>query len=178
MPKRKPEVKLTNRQVRKFLEGIIGANAVNVVRACDFKKGVTDEVIVQKTELKLSSVRNLLNQLHGYGLIRYEREKDANTNWYTYTWFAKMDKIGDVVRSKWQGRLTDLEQEFDFESNHVFYKCTQGCQKLAFELAAEYDFKCPDCGNELENIDNKERIQELMGEMKDLNDLVKKIGAN
>jgi transcription initiation factor TFIIE subunit alpha len=177
MASRKPGVKLSNRQVRKFLEDIVGKSALLVIHACDMKDGVTDEVIVSKTGLKLSAVRNTLNQLHDRGLIRYNREKDQNTNWYTYTWFACKDKIGDVVRDQWQVKLSELDTKFDFESNHIFYKCTNGCQKLAFELAAEYDFKCPDCGNELQNIDNRETITLLIGEMKELKDLVRKIGA-
>lgn len=166
---------LTNRQVNKLLEEIVGHDGVLVLKACDLKKGTTDEGIAKKTNLSLSIIRSQLNQLHYKGLIRYHREKNAETNWYTYTWFANMDKINEVISGEWSNYLDKLEKQLDYESNYIFYSCGDGCGKLAFELASEYDFKCPDCGKELQNIDNKVKIKELVGEIKEVKRLMKQL---
>jgi transcription initiation factor IIE alpha subunit len=84
-------------QAQKFL-GLIGKSASAVILACDTKRGVTEDVVVNKTGLKLSEVRNVLNQLHDKGLIRYNREKNQNTNLYTYTWFTYQDGIDGILR--------------------------------------------------------------------------------
>lgn len=167
---------MTNRQVNKLLEEIIGRDGVLVLKACNLKKGTTDEGIARKTHLSLPIIRSQLNQLHYRGLIRYHRKKNAETNWYTYTWFANMDKITEVISSEWSNYIDKLEKELDYESNYIFYSCGNGCGKIPFELASEYDFKCPDCGNELQNIDNKARIKELVGEIKEVKSMMKQLG--
>ncbi|MBN3036998.1 MAG: hypothetical protein JW834_00965 [Candidatus Diapherotrites archaeon] len=168
-------LRLQNRQVQRFLKEFIGENAVLVLRACD--TGCTDEQIMKETKLKLSTIRSTLNQLHYMGLIAYDREKNPNTNWYTYTWFARKDQIRDVVKDKWQTKLEELQKSIEYESSYVFFGCGNGCDKLPFELAAEYDFTCPDCGGPLQEVDNKKRVKELKGEMAELTDLMDKIGA-
>lgn len=168
-------VSLTNRQVNKLLEEIVGHDGVLVLKACDLKKGITDEGIQKKTKLSLPKIRSQLNQLHYRGLIRYHREKNQDTNWYTYTWFTNKDKINEVISSEWGNYLEKLEKQMDYESNYIFYSCGNGCAKLPFELASEYDFKCPDCGTELTNVDNKVKVKELVKEIKEVKSLMKQL---
>ena len=166
-------LKLSNRQVKKFLEDIVGKSGVEVLEACEAP--CTDDIIAKQTGLKLNSIRSLLNQLHYAGLIAYDREKNPETNWYTYTWFAKTDKIAEIIQEKWRHRLEELQNKLDYESNYVFFECAGKCEKLPFELATEYDFKCPECGSELRNVDNKARVKEVVEEIKELEDLIQKL---
>jgi transcription initiation factor TFIIE subunit alpha len=155
------------REARKVLREVVGENGLMVLEAC--KKGeLTDEEIMDRTGFQLNVIRSLLNQLHYAGLISYDREKDAKTNWYTYTWFVNKGKINQVVREQWQDRMRVLEQKLDDESNYVFFECVEGCEKLAFELAAEYDFKCPECGKEMQHVDNKVVIASIVKEIKEI----------
>ena len=169
------KVKLTNRQVNKFLEEIVGRDAVLVLKACDLKKGTTDEGIAKKTKFTLPKIRSLLNQLHYRGLIRYDREKNIETNWYTYTWFANMETITEVVSGRWESKLEELQKQLDYESKYIFYSCGNGCAKLPFELATEYDFNCPDCGKGLDVTDNKVAVREALQEIKEVRALMKQL---
>jgi transcription initiation factor TFIIE subunit alpha len=166
---------MSNKQVVKLLEEIVGKNGLLILNACDTKRGVTDEGIAKKTELKLPVIRSVLNQLHFRGLIRYEREKNPDTNWYTYTWFACKDKIGSVLRERFAGRLDELQQKFNYEANHEFFSCGNGCEKIAFELAGEYDFKCPNCGKDVQKIDNHVLVGEILQEMNELQELINRV---
>lgn len=168
-------VPLTNRQVNKLLEEIVGRDGVLVLKACDLKKGILDEGIAKKTDLKLSIIRSQLNQLHYRGLISYHREKNQETNWYTYTWFTNRDKVNEVISREWGNYMAKLEKQLDYESNYIFYSCGNNCEKLPFELASEYDFNCPECGKELTNIDNKGKVKELVKEIKEVKSLMKKL---
>ena len=153
------------REARRVLREMVGENGLTVLEAC--KKGeLTDEQIMKKTGFQLNVIRSLLNQLHYAGLIGYDREKDAKTNWYTYTWFVNKDKIDQIVKEQWREHLQELERKLDDESNYVFFECISGCEKLPFELAAEYDFKCPDCGNEMRHVDNKKVIETVIKDIK------------
>ena len=158
---------LCYQEARGVLKDVVGDKGLVVLEAC--KKGeLTDEEIMKKTGFQLNVIRSLLNQLHYSGLIGYDREKDARTNWYTYTWFLNKDKIEQIVKERWKFKMHELEKRLDDESNYVFFKCVKGCEKLPFELAAEYDFKCPECGKEMRHIDNKEVVKEIITEIKDI----------
>jgi len=166
-------ITLRNRQVRKILEDIVGKNGVEVLRACE--EPCTDDIIAQQTGFKLSTIRSLLNQLHYAGLIAYDREKNPQTNWYTYTWFTRTDKIAEVLQKNLGQKLEEIQNKLDYESSYVFFECDSQCEKLPFELAAEYDFKCPECGTELHNVDNKARVKAVLQEIKELEELMDKL---
>lgn len=62
-----------------------------------------------------------------------------------------------------------LEDKLTFEDNYVFFKCNNGCEKLQFELAFEYDFKCPECGSVMKQVDSekeKKQIRKRISEYK------------
>jgi transcription initiation factor TFIIE subunit alpha len=164
---------LSPKQMRKFLVDIVGEEGVQILDVC--KKGCTDEEICKRTGFKLSNIRSVLNQLHYIGVIKYSREKDEATHWYTYTWFLKKDKISELLKERWEEELKVLEGKVTYEENYVFFACNNGCERLPFELAAEYDFKCPECGKELKEFDNGERIKDLKKELKDIRGLLKKL---
>ena len=50
--------------------------------------------------------------------------------------------------------LRNLKTRLEFEENHVFYTCPQGCARLLFDEATETEFLCPLCGEDLVFYDN------------------------
>jgi len=121
-------------------------------------KGLTDEQIAKKTKLKVNEIRAALNVLHYHGIIIYSKKKAETSNWYTYTWFRKEDRIKELLKDKYYEEMERLNKELESMSNYQFYKCGKGCNRLPFEIAIEYDFKCPECGKAMNNFDtNKEK---------------------
>ncbi len=43
----------------------------------------------------------------------------------------------------------------------MYFVCPQGHIRLDFETATEYDFICPECGDELEFFDNTGLIKQI-----------------
>jgi transcription initiation factor TFIIE subunit alpha len=83
-----------------------------------------------------------------------------------------------LIAENWEDHLIELEEKLDHESNYVFFECPDECEeKLPFEIAAEYDFKCSVCGKELKHVDNKSVIKETIKEIKELKTQMKKIDA-
>lgn len=164
---------LSKKQIKKFVVDIVGEEGLLVLDAC--KKGCTDEQIMKKTKLKLSNIRSLLNRLHYMGVINYSREKDENTHWYTYTWFLKEDRVMELLKERWGERIEELGKKLEYETSYVFFVCDKGCEKLPFELAAEYEFKCPECGGELKSVDNRGTITLIKGELDEIKALLEKL---
>ncbi|MBI1973598.1 hypothetical protein HYS54_02190 [Candidatus Micrarchaeota archaeon] len=131
--------------VREFIGKNAGNDAYRVIKC--LSKGLTDEQISKKTRLEVNEIRAALNRLHYLGVIVYSKEKAARSNWYTYTWFLKPERINELLLDNLQEEREKLARKMEMETGYVFFKCSNGCEKLPFELAFEYDFKCPECGN-------------------------------
>ena len=63
---------------------------------------ITDDEISRQLNLKLNTVRKLLYKLYDARLVDYDREKDEETNWYTYTWKPTLEKLPSIVKKEWK----------------------------------------------------------------------------
>jgi transcription initiation factor TFIIE subunit alpha len=121
----------------------------------------TDEEIANKTEIKLNIVRKILYKLYDLGLASYKRSKDPETQWFTYTWkFDKEEVINHIIKDS-EEYLKLLNDELEREENNMFFVCPQGHVRLDFDVASDYEFMCPACGDELQFQDNAEIIKKL-----------------
>lgn len=153
-------INLKDDLVKEFIESSFSKEAYAVL-LCLKKEGKTDEMISKKLGLKVNEIRAFLNQLHYAGIIYYTKEKAKDSNWYTYTWFIKKERIAELLDERYEEELEKLKKQLDFESTYTFFKCSKGCSKLPFELAFEYDFKCPECGSVMKSFNNEKEKKRL-----------------
>ncbi len=150
--------------VQEFLKSAGGEYATELVKICSTKKKlVTDEEISKKLPLKVTEIRTILNRLHYRGIACYQKTKNQKTGWYSYTWEIKNPRIIEIILEKQSEEITKLEKSIEFEGTHTFFSSGKGRAEYPFEIAAEYNFKCPDTGKPLEAVDNKKRLKELTG---------------
>ena len=157
-------VKLNDPLVKEFVLKTTGENAYKIMLALD--KGKTDEQISRRTKLKVNDIRAELNKLHYMGIIHYTKEKAKDSNWYTYTWFVKKERVKELLGERYKEELRVLEDKLGFEQTYTFFKCDNGCEKLPFELAFEYDFKCPECGERMESIETEKEKNKIEKKIK------------
>jgi transcription initiation factor TFIIE subunit alpha len=157
-------LKLNDPLVQEFISTNAGKEAFKVIKYLD--KGRTDEQISKRVKMNVNDVRALLNRLHYMGVIVYSKEKAKDSNWYTYTWFIKKERIAELLKDRYLEELEKLKEKLCFEQNYTFFKCSNGCNKLPFELAFEYDFKCPECGNMMESVDNDKERKKVENKIK------------
>lgn len=158
-----PKKAITDFQIVKDLLGTVGGEyAVELVRICE-KKGrpVTDEEIEKKLKLKITEIRAVLNRLHYRGIAAYYKKRNPKTGWYAYTWEIAPKRIAELVYEKQQDEIIRLEKKLEFEANYVIFSCKKLCKGHPFEVAAEYNFKCPECGETLNAQDNEKTSKEL-----------------
>lgn len=148
--------------VREFLNSVGGKYAVELVKICNKKKKpITDEEIGKKLPLKITEIRTVLNRLHYRGIACYQKSRNNKTGWYSYTWEIKQRRVAELILEKQKEEIEKLENTVDFERNYCFFSCKNNCNNFFFEVAAEYQFKCPECGNNMNSVNNKKRIREL-----------------
>ena len=147
---------------QELLKSIGGIMAVELVKICEGKrKRVTDEELAKKLGMKVTEVRTVLNRLHFRGIASYNKEKNKKTGWYSYTWNIKIPRITELLAERYIAKIKNLEEKKSMEENYVFFNCKNQCENLPFEIAAEYQFRCPECGESMAPLENKTRMRQL-----------------
>jgi transcription initiation factor TFIIE subunit alpha len=171
MTKKKPAKKLTAFQtVNEFLARVGGEGATELVSL--YEKGfapIKDEEMAEKMKVKVTDVRTILNRLHYRGVANYQKKRNKKTGWYSYTWTIDQKRILELLIEKQKEEIEKMEQKKEHEETYSFFACKKSCHEFPFEIAAEYQFRCPDCGSELNSIDGRKRsrgLTEQVGQMK------------
>jgi transcription factor E len=141
--------------IRELLVDVGGENAIAIIR--NFEKSTSDEDIAKNLKIKISDVRASLNKLNNEGFVLYNRYKDSETGWYSYSWY--LDKIR---MERWAEGHTKKFEGANHGSNEEFYVCPFcGVSTiLGFEAATDKGFKCDICNKPLEFLD-EEKMQRL-----------------
>jgi len=167
--------------VKDFLGHMGGAHAPRLVEIYERNCGlIRDEEMAKKMGLKVTDVRTILNRLHYRGIANYNKKRNKKTGWYSYTWNIDRKRILELIVEKQLEEIESLEQRKESGEVYSFFSCKKLCHEFPFEIAAEYQFKCPECGRELDCIDNKKRnrqastkIGTMKKEMEEFNKILK-----
>lgn len=146
---------------REFLTTIGGQNAHAIVKTClEKNKELTDEEISKKVPLKITEIRTILNQLHYRGIACYNKAKTKRSGWYNYTWAIKTKRIAELLLEQKAEEIGKMEKKQELEKTYDQFVCNNHCTQMAFEIAAEYQFKCPECGKQMNLINSKKTARE------------------
>jgi len=141
-----------------FLAGIAGKHAPELAKIMVEKnKDLTDEEISKKLPLKITEIRTILNQLHYRGIACYNKAKTKRSGWYNYTWNIRTKRIAELLLEKKVEEQAKMEKKQEMEKNYEIFECANSCSQMVFEIAAEYQFKCPECGKPM-NLANGRKI--------------------
>jgi len=155
--------------IKGYLTRLVGEEGFKVVQNMPDGE-VTDEKIAEVTGVLLNIVRRTLFILYENHLAGYRRVRDTDSGWLTYLWKLDLSNLDRQLENESKKLLKNLRTKLEFEEDKVFYTCKNQCGRFLFENAAELQFICPECGEELEYQDNemiikalKQRISELEG---------------
>lgn len=155
--------------VRDYLQRIGGENAIAVMRlTVEMGNAVTDDQVAEKMGVKVTVVRAVYNRLHYWGIADYNKTRNEETGWYTYTWFLVKDKIKEAVLEELNEKEEELRKKRSELDQFMFFVCPEGHVREPFEVAMEYDFRCPECGAELQPLDvdaEKKKIDEQLDQI-------------
>ena len=132
----------------------------------------TDEEISEKISCKLNIVRKILYKLYDMRLASYKRDKDKETQWYTYDWTFNDAEYKKLEFNLASSELKRLNDELDYEVNNMFFVCPFGHYRLDFEDASTVEFLCPECDVDLEFDDNQEKIDRIKEEIRAVEEVI------
>ena len=153
-------------KVFKLVKDVAGEEAIPVAREIiDGKENVSELIIAEKLELGINQVRNLLYKLQKHNLITSTRKKDKKKGWYIYYWTFNLPHAKELFDSLKQNQLSSLKRKLEDEETIEYYTCSKRCKKLSLEEAMEDGFKCQECGNLLNKVDNQKEIKQIQREI-------------
>ena len=145
-----------------FLSSIGGKDAVALVKICEKKnQPVTDEEIETHLKVKITEIRTALNRLHYRGIAVYQKKRNNKTGWYSYTWEIKTKRIAALILEQQLEAIAKLDKRIEYEATYAFFICKKKCSTFPFEIATEYQFRCPECGTTMATMDNKKNLKDL-----------------
>ncbi len=165
-------MRLTKEITEELVKEVAGEDTVKLVDLLKDQENISEFKLAEKLRLTVNTVRNMLYRLQAHNLVVSTRKKDKKKGWYIYYWTFNTPQAKSLIRVVKQRKLEHLKDRLRTEIQETFYICPQKCIRFKMENAMDYDFKCPECGNVLQEENNmdfilkiKNTITELEGEL-------------
>jgi transcription initiation factor TFIIE subunit alpha len=146
--------------IQKYLHELVGPKGMPVAAAPPDGE-VTDEELAEELGLELNDVRRALFILYENDLASYRRLRDEDSGWLTYLWTFEYDNIPEQLESELHRLLEALVERREYELTHEFYLCEHCGIRFEFGEAMDFGFECPDCGSQMESMENSALIDAM-----------------
>ncbi len=161
-------MRLTNKIVEDVVSEVAGEDVVPLIQALKNKKNVSEFKLADTIKQEVNITRNMLYRLYDVNLVSFVRKKDKKKGWYIYYWTFDSKKIKHLLSNLKKKRLVKLKDRLEREKTNQFYTCPDKCIRLDFDQSMDFEFKCPECGELIEQEDNFEEIQKIELEIKEI----------
>jgi transcription initiation factor TFIIE subunit alpha len=144
-----------------------GEEAVVVINALQEIGEATDDQLATKTGVRINNIRKILYRLYDHSLVTNKRLRDEKTGWFIFLWRPQPDQVAGFIRTQKRRILEKMKMRLDYEKQHDFYACdTPEDERLTFEQAMEFVFRCPKCNKALKHFDNQPIVSTLEDRIK------------
>lgn len=155
--------------IENVVKELVSEEATPLVLYLIGKTKVSEFVIANDLNLEIHKARNLLYKLLEHNILYFHRKKDKIKGWYICYWDFNEKIIPFLAEKIRVFRLQKLKDRFDKESSSTFYMCKNACTRMDFEKAMEFNFKCPECGELMDEQNNSRTLEFLQERIKELN---------
>lgn len=156
------------------LTEIAGAEAIKIVDFIKDKKETSEFTIAEKTKIEIHKTRTILYKLFESNVTSFIRRKDKIKGWYICYWDFAPQNISHAYLKLKKDRLEKLEVRLENEVGQHFFMCKNACARMNFEKAIDFEFKCPECGELMQQQDNSRTIEFLTNSISTIKDEVNK----
>ncbi|MFC7166186.1 transcription factor E [Halospeciosus flavus] len=153
--------------VQKYLNELVGPKGMPVAAAPPDGE-VTDEELAERLGLELNDVRRALFILYENDLASYRRVRDEDSGWLTYLWTFEYDNIPGNMMDEMERLLEALDERREYELDNEFYLCEVCSIRFEFDEAMDLGFECPECGSQVESMENEHLIEAMDERIEDL----------
>jgi len=166
-------MRLSNKIIEATIVDVAGEDVLPIVHFLKNKKNISEFKIAEVIKKEINTTRNMLYRLQEANLVSFIRKKDKKKGWYIYYWTFKPKMIKHIIISLKKGKLSKLKERIIREKSSHFFICPNKCIRLDFDQAMNFEFKCPECGEIMNQEDNSENIRLIEEEIKKIKEELK-----
>lgn len=145
----------------RILDRVAGEHGSEVAKVLLEEGEATDEKIANEIGVRLNLVRKILYDLYDNRVVDYRRTRDDESGWYIYYWHMEPARALELMDENKRTLLRKLRERLEHERSTMFFTCSNDCPRVEFGKATENEFRCPNCGDEMEEFDNSGIINAL-----------------
>lgn len=163
--------KITNERREKIEDVVrdsVSEEAIPIVLYLIGKTKVSEFTIANDLNMEIHKARNTLYKLFEQNILSFIRKKDKIKGWYICYWDFNEKAIPFLHDKIKKNKLQRLQERLEKESTATFYMCKNACTRMDFEKAMEFNFKCPECGELMDEQNNIRTIESLQKTIKGL----------
>ncbi len=163
--------KITNdrkEKIENVVRELVSEEGIPIVLYLIGKTKVSEFTIANDLDMEIHKARNLLYKLFEQNILSFIRKKDKIKGWYICYWDFNEKSIPFLDEKIKKNKLQKLQERLEKESSATFYMCKNACTRMDFEKAMEFNFKCPECGELMDEQNNQRTIEFLQQRIKEL----------
>ena len=142
--------------------------ALSIIEYLKGKSNISEFIIAEELDLEIHRTRNLLYKLLDQNIVTFKRKKDKIKGWYICYWDFNQVAIPHLEEKLRLETINRLKERLSNEDGGFFYMCRFAHARLGFDEAFEYDFKCPECGELMNQQDNSRTVDFLKNRIAEL----------
>lgn len=161
-------MKLTQKLLESVVSEVVGEDVLVLVNMLKTNKNISEFDISTKIKIPVDVIRNQLYRLYNNNLVSFIRKKDKRKGWYIYYWSINLERIKYLVDDLKRKKIEKLSERLTREQESQFFSCMNSCIRVDFEQATNFEYRCPECGELLNQEDNSEKIILLKKEVNEI----------
>jgi transcription initiation factor TFIIE subunit alpha len=154
-----------------YIRERVGEEGLVVAELIEKRQPVQGVEILETIQDKPSNVRKTLYKLEDARVAEYQKDTDKS-GWETFLWRLTLHEVKHQINKERKRMLANLEEQVQIERENSFYICPDNHERTIFDRALKLEFKCPDCGQAMNFVDNRDRLRELEEAIQHLKELV------
>jgi transcription initiation factor TFIIE subunit alpha len=161
-------MKITKKVIEDVISEVAGADVLPLVETLKNQKNVSEFTLAAEIKQEGNETRNMLYRLFSANLVTFIRKKDKIKGWYIYYWTFNPKRIKFLVYDIKKKKLEKLKERLTREKSNHFFMCNNKCIRLDFEQSMDFDFKCPECNEIMNQENNAPTINNIENEIKNI----------
>ncbi|MBN2141776.1 hypothetical protein JW711_00450 [Candidatus Woesearchaeota archaeon] len=157
------KMKIDEKLIEHVIKELVGEEAIPIIFYLRGKKQISEFIIAEELDMEIHMTRNLLYRLLEFNIVSFLRKKDRIKGWYICYWDFNEHMVPYLSEKLRLAKIARLKDRLEKESSNMHYICKGACTRMTFEKSMEFNFKCPECGEIMQEQDNT-RTKEFLAE--------------
>lgn len=133
-----------------LLGDYLGKDVAELVAELAKQNDYSEFKLAEALGKEVNQTRNMLYKLHDASLASFIKKKDNKIGWYIYYWTFHPEKVNHYMLKERKNKLETIKDIASRRQGQNYFSCKSWCVSLDFDKAFEFSFRCPECGELLE----------------------------